>query len=166
MGEQQKPVSALSAASLIEQFTQDPEELIEIKLRGGVVLKARPLVEAREMAELTKSSQSFLKVATKNPPPEWKPFLPVTDDVVRMVVFTAALMVDPPFTQLEALQLAKQSGPVLAHIYGAIAAQSVVNIAETETEAWDAAGEESRATSSGETTSPSPEMSTENTPAS
>lgn len=132
----------MSARGLIDAYKQE-EGILEIPLKGGEVVKVRRVVDMQEMARIEKAARHFCNVTQKNlkKTTAYSKYLPVSLEVARMITYVKELGVDPVWTTLEILELAKYAGPVLALLHGRIIEAASIAIPETETEAWEDMGE-------------------------
>jgi hypothetical protein len=155
----------VTAAGLIEKFRQEQDRTFAIHLEGGEKLTFRFPKNADEYIKLRQKGERFAKMATGGRVPEdWKPFQPETKEVAIQAFWVSELAVEPEITQPAALQMAAECGALIPFLHGIIVDRIGSTVAESEAAELDEAGEGFGATSSGETTSPSPVTSTTATP--
>lgn len=103
-------------------------------LIGNACVYARILADATEVMALEKRAKQLQRIAAERPSPAWQPFLPAAPDVIRLAVFAEAVMIDPPMTFLEGLEMAKTCGLLLAQMVGPVLERSVIATEEAEEE--------------------------------
>lgn len=121
-----------NAADLIKKH-QFAEPTFEIPLGDNAeglpeVMVVRNPKGAEGMIALRKKAKKFFEMCgSKRCPEAWKPFLPISEETAFMVCEITSMVVSPPFTDVEALELARDCGPFLAMIHGSI----LLNVAKT-----------------------------------
>jgi hypothetical protein len=142
-----------TADDLLAAFAQEPERTFEVALKGGLSVTFRAPADAVEFYRLGKLAARFAKlIAGGAAPAEMRPWLPVPVDIATMAYWVSALAVDPTFSQVQALKLAKTCGPLLNYLYGEILTDVGKAVADGEAEAIDQAGEGCAPTATGATT--------------
>ena len=129
---------AINALEQLEESYRANDEIITISLPKGQELKVRALTSATELETLEKRVQSYIKKCNDPLSPEqWKPFLPASDMVIRQCVYCAELIIEPQFTVLGALRLAKTCGNLIPMIGNQLIERIVGNVMAEEEAAID-----------------------------
>lgn len=106
--------------ALIEDYTQT-EGTFTIELANGKVLTAKHLPDGSAYTRLQVRGKLLAKQAKTNPLTQWKPFLPVSDELIFAAVFLEATLV-PKMPFATGLKMAKNCGPLLQHIFNKVSA--------------------------------------------
>ena len=127
----------MSARNLINKYAVK-EETFTIELWGVNPETQQPEVDTltvrqvkgtRQLAEVKQMADKFFAMLTNSktaPPQPFRAFLPIDEKTAEMVYVVSALVVDPPFSQLETLEMARDAGPLLTRIHGEIMGRNVL----------------------------------------
>lgn len=75
-------------------------------IEGGESFTAKRVSNASDKVRLMKRIDEHQKVVKSSPAPQWKPFLPAEPEVIKLCVAMEALLIEPPMTFLDALEIA------------------------------------------------------------
>jgi hypothetical protein len=140
----------MELSEILSKYELPEGDEITFEIPTGDVLRARPLRDASEILALEKRANQLHRVCTTRPHPEWKPYLPVDHQIVRLSVFCEACMIDPPMPFLECLKIAKTHGFVLLLIGTALLSKLGIVVGETEVEEIEAEKKDFERTTTGE----------------
>lgn len=105
----------LSVDDLLSKFEEE-EETFQFAISTGDTLTARRPKAADELLSLEKTVAKVVKTAEKRPPPNWAPYLPASEAVIRMALYAEAFMVDPVIDFVTGLRMGKTCGFLLPEI--------------------------------------------------
>jgi len=129
-----------SADELIDRF-EETESTFRIPTSDDPEqdLICKVISDVREMTQVRLKAQSLLKSwNAKTVLPEWLPYGPITQDVASIVATLTLVVLEPKFTDLQALKLCKKAGPAAAQFYADILRHTGRNMPQREMDAMEA----------------------------
>lgn len=147
----------------------EPPKRIDVALPNGEALAFEILTSYAEISQMRTAAQEFVEKfvgpngEAKLVPLEWQPYFKPHRETLKWVYMLERLVVEKQ-TQLSWLKLAAKAGYLFENIRDQVATAQVRAAYETDNAEIDRLGEASRATDSGEPSSPSPATSTTDTP--
>lgn len=115
----------------------------------GDEYKGARLSTAVDLMALERYAAGMVEVSHTNPNPQWLPWKPWTDQVVRLAAFVSRVMIEPRFSMADALMFAHECGPEFMQIGGTVMLELGLASSETEEAAIDEEGERSGAEGGG-----------------
>ena len=108
----------MNAGEITEFFRVD-DATYEVEVKPGVKLLIASVSDINAIAAIEQCAVTVVEncEAGRGIPAEWVPFLPITLITARMMIYFSELIIEPKFTQVEALRLCKQAGPFPAFLF-------------------------------------------------
>lgn len=110
----EEPTAPQSTAERLIAALERTEETFEVSLADDWKIVFRYPEDAQEFYRLRTAAKAFAEMLKKKPSEAFVPFKRFSVDLVMNCYWIHELAVDPPFTQLEALQLAEKGGAAVA----------------------------------------------------
>lgn len=114
---QQNEAETTGKQLLLGAFPELPEEVeFDFELPGGgtVHIRARSLRDSSEGDQLYRRASEICDVIEKGAvPPQWKQWLPCTQNVAQFCFYISELLLEPEVTMPEALEWAKTRHPLV-----------------------------------------------------
>lgn len=146
---------------------EEPDPTVIMPLMRGKEergkIEVRRVPDAQSILAIESRVKQLAEVCASTPHPDWKPFLPVTEDVLRYAVYIERCLVRPTFTFLDCLKMARRKGLEFLDLGIAVQAAAHLTALAAETKAINAEKNGSGETGTTATPAPSPATFTADT---
>jgi hypothetical protein len=131
----------ITAASLLAKYSGE-SGTFPIVFADGTTLPARTITDAGEIEKEEAAAQMWARNYSSKKAPEWARELGLGFETCRKAYYVRSFMVEPAFTDREALECAKHAGKLLVRLYGEITLKLDVDYVGMEQDEIDTAKED------------------------
>lgn len=124
-----------TAGSLLDSLKANQKQTLEVPIAGSVITFRLPQT-AQEFYALKQQADTFARATRRSPSAPYKPYKDLPAELLTQAYWIHALAVEPPFNQLEAVQLT-DAGAALGYLYNSVMQEVGAALATLEAEALE-----------------------------